>query len=585
MPASQLPRAHRIVSALVAAGIVGALIVGGGLAPAAAQDRPAPASSDPIPDVDLSGRILFQIMAAEVALQRGEPGAAFKTYMNVARETSDPRLAKRAAEIALGARAGNEAVEAVELWRTLAPQSNDAAEALASLDLSLGRYDEAFPIAAELLTRSDQPADLITRTQRQLQRAPDQAKAFAFLERLSQPYLKNADVRLALAAGAHAADQGERAAAEARAALELAPDSSRAVLAAAQFVYGNDHKGANQLLANFLKTHEKAAEVRLAYARLLVVDGNFDEARRQFSVLLKDAPNNPDLVYALGVLSAQGKLYSEARAYFTRFLALIEEAPDARQDPDGAYLNLAQIAEEEKKYDEALAWLAKVDEGNQYVQARVREAFLLAKTGRLEDGRKRLQTASASSTEDRSQLTLAEAQLLREANRTADALAVLEAALVANPDDPSLLYDAAMAAEKLDRVARMEELLRRLIQTKPDSAHAYNALGYSLADRNLRLAEARDLVEHALKLSPNDAFILDSMGWVYFRLGDLDQARDYLERAHKLRPEPEVTIHLAEVLWAQGQHDAARQLLRDVKAKEPDNELLKSTTARLKLKL
>ncbi|MEG0821474.1 MAG: tetratricopeptide repeat protein [Burkholderiaceae bacterium] len=538
-----------------------------------------------MPDVDLTGRVLFQIMAAEVALQRGEPGAAFKTYLNVAHETRDPRLAKRAAEIALSARAGKEAIEAVELWRELAPQSNDAAEALASLDLTLGRYDEAFPILAELLTRSDRPAELISRIQRQLVRSPDPARAFALLERLSLPYLKDANVRLSLAAGAQAAGQMSRAMTEARAALELAPDSPHAVLASAQLIYGSDIKAATQLLASFLTTHEKATEVRLAYARLLVAGENFDQARQQFSILLKDAPHSPDLLYALGVLSIQGKLYTDARAHFTRYLALIEEAQDASRDPDGAYLNLALIAEEEKKYDEALGWLAKIDEGNQYIQARIREAFLLAKTGRIDQARQRLQTATTSAADERSQLILAEAQLLRESNRTDEALAVLEAALAANPDDPSLLYDAAMAAEKLDQVTRMEELLRLLIKAKPDNAHAYNALGYSLADRNLRLPEARELIGQALKLSPNDAFILDSMGWVYFRMGELKQAREYLERAYQLRPEPEVMVHLAEILWAQGDHEAARQLLLEVKNQEPDNELLKSTSTRLKLKL
>lgn len=588
MPVSLLKRS--IAPALAASGLMGALIVGGAAtaqpAPTRPGEPPAVQVGDALPEIELSGRILFQIMAAEVALQRGETGAAFKTYLNVAQETRDPRMARRATEIALAARAGKEALEAVELWRELAPRSLEAAEALASIDLGLGRYDEAFPVIAELLSRSERPAEVIARTQAQLARAADQARAFALLERLARPYPKDAEARLALAVGAFAAGLKERAASEARAASELAPDSPRAALAAAQFIHGADPRAAGALLADFLRRHPKAIELRLAYARLLVVTERFDEARQQFVILQQDAPRSPELLYALGVLSAQGKLYAEASAQFMAYLALIEQTEDGRQrDPDGAYLNLAQIAEEEKRYDEALGWLAKIDAGDQVIGARVREAFILARTQRLDEARRRLREVQTGNAEERSQLVLAEAQLLREARREEEALAVLDAALAQSPDDPGLLYDAAMAAERLDRVVRMEELLRRLIKLRPESAHAYNALGYSLADRKQRLPEARALIEQALNISPNDAFILDSMGWVLYRQGDLAGARQYLERAHQMRPEAEVSIHLAEVLWAQGDHEAARRLLRQVKAAEPGNQLLKSTLARLKLAL
>lgn len=590
MPVSLLVRS--IAPALAASGLAGAMIVGGVAAAQPAQKPPAPAAQasapgeDALPEIDLSGRILFQIMAAEVALQRGETGAAFKTYMNLAQETRDPRMARRATEIALTARAGKEALEAVEFWRQLAPRSTEAAEALTSIDLGLGRYDEAFPVIAELLSRSDKPAEVIQRTQRQLARASDPARAFALLERLSTPYPRDAEVRLALAAGAQAAGLKDRAASEARAALELAPDSQRAALAAAQFVHGDDPKAAAALLADFLRRHPDAIELRLAYARLLVASERFAEAREQFVALQKAAPRNPELLFALGTLSTQGKLYAEARAQFMAYLALIEQAEDGRQrDPDGAYLNLAQIAEEEKRYDEALGWLAKIDDGEQFVGARMREAFILAKTEKLDEARRRLREVQTGDPQERSQLVLAEAQLLRDARRSEEALAVLDAALAQSPEDTALLYDAAMTAERLDRIERMEELLRRLIKLKPEAAHAYNALGYSLADRKLRLPEARALIEQALKIAPNDAFILDSMGWVLYRQGDLAGARQYLERAHKLRPEAEVSIHLAEVLWAQGEHEAARRLLRQVRAAEPGNELLKSTLARLKISL
>lgn len=574
-------RRHRLAACLAAAGLA---ILGAAAAPARAQDHSAP-PAEALPEVDLTGRLLFQIMAAEVAAQRGELGAAYKTYMNVAVETRDPRLARRAAEIALGARASNEALEAIELWRQLAPQSREATEALATVYLSRGRYDEAQSLVAELLAQSDRPADVLGRAQRAMARAANREQGFAMLERLAQPYQKNADVRLVLAAGAQAAGLSVRAASEARAALELAPDSPRAVLAAAQSLVGADPKAATALLAQFLARYPASADVRLAYARVLLASGDTAAARKQFAQLVQDSPRNPDLLYSLGVLSAQAKLSADARDYFTRYLALLETSDAAVRDPDTVYLYLAQLAEEEKKYDEALGWLAKVDDGDSALRARVREAQVMARQGKFEQARAHLQKVQAESDEERTQLVIAEAQLLREAKRNQEALALLEKALAASPKDPELIYDTAMAAERLDQLERMETLLRQLIAAKPDHAHAYNALGYSLADRNLRLAEARTLIEKAHALAPDDAFILDSMGWVYYRQGDLAKAREYLERAYKLRPEAEVAIHLAEVLWAQGDAEGARKLLREVRAQEPDNELLKSTLARLKIRL
>jgi tetratricopeptide (TPR) repeat protein len=278
-------------------------------------------------------------------------------------------------------------------------------------------------------------------------------------------------------------------------------------------------------------------------------------------------------------------LRADARRLFERYLKLLEQNPGVERDPDPAYLNLARIAEEDKRYAEALQWLDRIGGGEQYVNARVRRALVLGKMKRVEEGRKVLAETPAASNEERTQIVLAEAQLLREAKRYRDAYDVLAQALARAPDDTGLLYDAAMAAERLDKLDVMEGHLRQLIKLRPDYAHAYNALGYTFADRNIRLQEARELIERALELAPEDGYILDSMGWVYFRLGDLARAREYLERAYKLKPEAEVAAHLGEVMWAQGEREAARRLWREYRKKEPDNETLKATLARLKVKL
>ncbi len=561
---------------------------------AAASPSKAPPSDaaaergDAIPDVNLSGALLYQLMAAEVAAQRGELGSAFAVYMKLARETRDPRLARRAAELALQGRAIAQGVEAAQLWVELAPNSTEAAQTLAMLYAGSGRFDDAYALFSVQLAAAARPAEELASLQRALARTQDRAGAFQLLERLAQPYAQAADVKLVLANGAHAAGLTARAVQEARAAAALAPDSPRAALTAAQYLQASDRAAAIALLQDFVERHPTVADTRLAYARLLIADNKFDLARVQFQALVQADPKNADLVYSMALLSLQGKLPADARAYLQRYLELIAEADrtgEGTRPAEPAYLYLAQIAEDDKQYPTALEWLRKIGGGDEYLTARVREAFVLSKMQRLDEARKLLRTVSTSSADEKTQLILAEGQLLRDAKRHDESYKLLSQALAGAPDSVPLLYDTAMAAERLNQVAVMEKHLRRIIELKPDYAHAYNALGYSLADRNLRLPEALQLIEKAHQLAPDDAFILDSLGWVHYRLGDLRLAREHLERAYAIRPDAEVGIHLAEVLWASGDQDAARKLLREVRSKEPGNALLKSTVTRLKIGL
>ncbi len=591
--------------ALLAGAIVGCSSVA--RPPSAARDAPATeaasatatAGADALPNVDLTGPLLYQIMAAEVALQRGEAGAAFATYMSVARQTRDPRLARRAVEIAFSAHAPAQALEAALLWRELAPHSVEAAQTLAAIQIANGHYQDAAPLLKQQIQSAANPIDELARVQRTLARGPDRAAGFQLLESLAAPHLndptRGADVRLILASGAHAAGLSQRAVQEARAAVRLQPDSERTTLLAAQFSVRADGKDSSEarapaleLLQAFLQRHPDSTSVRLTYARLQIADGKYAEAREQFATVLKHDADNLDALYAMGVLTLDGKPpRAESRAFFERYLAALDKSPGSR-DPDPAYLNLARIAEEERKYDEALKWLERVDEGEQYLPARLRQALLLGKMNRVDDGRRLLADLAAEparSEEERTQIVIAEGQLLREAKRYRESFDVLSSALTKTPDNTNLLYDTAMAAEKLDRLDVMETHLRRMIQLKPDDAQAYNALGYTFADRNTRLQEAEELIAKALKLSPNDGYILDSMGWVYYRLGDLPKARDFLERAWKTRPEGEVGAHLGEVLWQIGERDGARRIWREAMAADPESDMLRATLNRLKVKL
>ena len=271
--------------------------------------------------------------------------------------------------------------------------------------------------------------------------------------------------------------------------------------------------------------------------------------------------------YAIGLLSLQLEDYTEAQQSFARALK------QNYRDPTAIYLGLGQAAEGLKNYDEAISWYQKVEAGD-WVRAQLKIATLVARQQGLAAGQEYLQRIDVHSTEDRIQVIQVEAQLLRDAKEWQKTYDMLSKAVQQYPDSYELLYDRAMAAERLDKLDVLEIDLRKVIRMKPDYAHAYNALGYTLADKTDRLAEAKDLIETAYKLAPDDPFILDSLGWVYFRLGDMPTALKHLQEAYGQRPDPEIAAHLGEVLWDSGKHDEARKIWRAALTENPDHETL-----------
>lgn len=562
---------------------------------------PASLESDSARNEGLSAELLFQIMAAEVAAQRGEPGAAFATLLAAARQSGEARLARRATELAIANRALPQALEAAQLWHSLAPELDEAAHTLGALLIANQRTDEAEPIYAPWVAKD--PAKHLLQAQRAIHNTQERKAAFDLLVRLAQPTLQDtnpqsaplrAQVHLIVASGALAAQQPERAATHVRAAYALRPDDEQIASAAAQFLAGTNpadpaaapgRKQALALLESFLNTHPQADSARVRYARLLLADQQRAAAVREFELVLAHQSEHLEALYTLSLLTAQTPPHTQARHYTQRYLDALARQPQAGHDSASAYLHMARLAEDERRHDEALGWVRKVSTGPQAFAARLQEALLLARVRRIDEARKLLTGLTPSNDEEQLQITLTDAAVLREAGRHRDAYAVLSAALARNPDEPALLYDTAMAAERLNRLEAVETHLKRLIELHPDHAHAHNALGYTWAERNVRLPEAQQLIDRALELAPDDAAILDSAGWVRFRLGQLTAARPYLERAFALRPDAEVGAHLGEVLWRLGEHEAARAIFRQVRTLDPTHEALRQTLRRLKVKL
>ncbi len=555
--------------------------------PAAAAAAEASAKAAPpgeqLPSVELTSDLFYKLTKAEMDFKRGQWQSAYVTMMVLAQQTRDPRLARRASEMALSAKQGNEAMAAIRLWRELAPDSDEAAQyflGFAVLGDDLAEAEQLFAQRLKAAQANGRPL-LMFQMQQFLLRAKDKAAAFALLDRVLQPYRNTQEAHLVLAQAANAAGDTERARAEAKQAVAIKPDSELATLTMAQML--QDLDGAQKLFAAFLQQHPAAREVRSAYARLLVEQKQYDQAREQFLILLKEQPDNPGTLYALGIMSLQGQDAKAAEGYFTRYVAVLEAQPDPERDPSKALMLLAQIAEERGDLDGALAWLDKIDreDARATLSARLKRAHITARKGDIEGARTQLKEITPTDPAEQVQILQAEGQLLRDSGRAAEAFKTLQDGVLRFPNSPDLMYDYALAAEKLGKVDAMETALRKVIEAVPDNHHAYNALGYSLADRNVRLDEAYELIDKALKMAPGDPYIMDSMGWVLFRMGKLKEAEQSLRQAYALRGDAEIAVHLGEVLWMQGDKAGAAKLWREARAKDPKNDALRSTLARL----
>lgn len=543
--------------------------------PASEEEAPAAAAKPDLPKLDLTEAVLYEYLLAEIAGQRGALGLSAQAYADLAKRTRDPRIAKRATEVALYARMPAAAIDAARIWYEAEPTSSQALQALATLLIGAKRQQEALPYLQKFLAADASGAGFL-QLSRLLANNQDKALTLELVQQLARPYPESAQAHFAVAQAALGAGQSELALAEVRAAAKLQPDWELPVLLEAQLLQRGSNALALRRLAAFLERHPKSRDVRMSYARVLVAEHKYDEARVEFQTLSRDFPDNAEVVFAVGVLSLQLKDYALAEANFKRLLSL------PYRDKDTVRMYLGQIAEERENYPEALRWYEEVAGGEMYLRAQIRYALVLNKQGKLDAARAYLRQVDADSEAARVQLLLTEAQMLRDAKRPREAFDLIGDALQGMPDQPELLYDYAMLAEKLELVDLVETSLRKLISLKPDHAHAYNALGYSFADRNIRLPEAQALIEKGLQLSPEDPFIIDSMGWVLYRMGRSKQALEYLRKAYSLRPDPEIAAHLGEVLWVAGERSEAEKIWLEATKKTPDNEALNSTIQRFK---
>lgn len=573
-------RTHRsrfLVAALAAAFSLPVLaaddvLAGKSRAPAAREaKRAAPVVKDPRPgDAQyhaLSGQVVYQVLLAEVALQRGNTELASQAYADLALRTRDPKVLARALEVAGYAKRMDMVLEIAALWLDIEPGSVRAQQLLVGAMVMSNKLDDLAPHLIRMLEMDkDALAANLLGLNRMLARNPDRVAVFRLVDQVCAPFFGMPEAHYAVAVAAGAAGQMARARAEVKRAQELRPDWEVIALLEAQLLARDSTSEAVASLERFVERNPNARDAELHLARALVSEKRYADAKRHFDHLLREYPNNPEIVYPVAILALQQEDLVLAEAQLKHLLTL--EFPDKSV----AYFYLGQIADDSQRGAEAADYYARVGAGEHYLPAQMRSAHLLAEQGKLEIARQQLRNVRVKTELERIQMLIAEAQLLREAKQTQEAFNLLDAALKKQPEQPDLLYESALLAEKLGRTDTLEINLRKLITLKPDSAQAHNALGYSFADRNLRLTEARELIEKALKLSPDDPFILDSMGWVLYRQGDFQGALLYLERSFAKRPDPEVAAHIGEVLWALGRKDDARRVWREAQKRHPGNE-------------
>lgn len=524
-----------------------------------------------LPDIELSDELLYEFLLGEVAVQRGHGRVAAQTYFDLAQETRDPRVARRAAQVALQSHEMSLAIGAFQLWLELEPDSTVAKQMLSTLLLSGGKLDEAQPYLKELLAAEPEGVGHnFMQIYSLVARSPDKQAALKLVQELAQPYPNVAEAHWVLAQAAEAAGKHDMALSEAQRVRSLSPRWEMAALLEAQLLRRDNPQQALAVLKKYLDGNPESAEVRLLYARMLLDLKQYPEARNEFRQLLKKHPENAELAFAVALLSLQMGELEQAEQELKQALA------NGKQDQDAAYYYLGQLSEAKKDYDAALQQYRKVQGGEYAFQARLREAFLLGKQGKLGEARDVLHQVEVQSNQQRVQLVLLEGQLLTDAQQYEAAYQVMLLGLEKLPNHPDLLYEAALLADKIGKPNELERLIRKLIEEQPDNANAYNALGYSLLERNVRVKEGMGLVEKAYQLAPNDAAIIDSVGWGHYRLGEFGKSLEFLRRAYSLNPDPEIAAHLGEVLWVHGDKEEAKKVWSDSQKLHPDSEALQA---------
>ncbi len=595
---------HRSRAARTLLAMAASVVMAQGVAAQEADGKPVLLAK--VDNSNIDAPLFYQLLIGEMQLREGEAGAAFQVILDAARRTKNEQLFRRATDIALQARAGDQALVSAKAWRQTLPDSLDALRYQVQLLVALNRPQETLEPLQALLkqTPAAERSSLITALPRFFARSTDKAPIATLTEELLRPYIDVPDTRVAslVTSGRSwlAAQDNTKALAFAQRAHALDPAAEGPAVLALELPPGD--AGAAAIVQGHLAARPDSNGVRLLYVRALLAVPRYADATAQLETLTRTAPQLAQAWLTLGALHLQLREPAPAIVALQKYVELVQAggavpkpATDAAEDDDvpaskedaltRAWLLLAQAADLQGDFRAAEGWLAKIDDPQRALEVQARRASLLARQGKLAQGRELIRRVPEKTPADARAKLLAEAQVLRDVKQWGEANTLLAKANVQFPDDVDLIYEQSMMLEKLNKLDDMERLLRRVIAIKPDHQHAYNALGYSLAERNVRLPEARTLIKKALDLSPGEPSITDSLGWVEYRLGNREEAVRLLRDAYRGQPDAEIAAHLGEVLWVSGQKEEARKIWREGRGKDAGNEVLRETLARLRVDL
>ena len=567
-------------------------LLGGGVSGAALAQAVPPGSLS-VQTSALNAELFYQLLLGELNASGNEPSTGFALILDAARKTNDPALFQRAVDLAFQARSGEAALQAARAWRQAYPQSREANRYVLQILIVLNRLAESSELLKSEIALAD-PKDraaVISVIPRNYARVSDKKLAAQVVEGALADYLNNpataapawttvGRVRLAAGDAAGALEAAQRGQA-------LSPRGEGPALLALELM---DPKlpQAEALVRKYLEGGKALPEIRMGYARSLLDAQRYPEALLQLQAITAERADFAEAWLVQGTLLVQDNQLAPAEAALKKYVELAQATRSGEERGRGlaqAYLSLAQIAEKRRDFPGAAAWLDRIESSQDLMAAQNRRASILARQGKLEEARKLLRAIPERNAGDARMKLMAEIQLLREHKQYKPAYDLLGRAASQDKGDTDLLYDQAMMAEKLGDFADMERLLRQIVAAKPDYHNAYNALGYSLAERNTRLPEAKQLIQKALEYAPGDPFISDSLGWVEFRMGNKAEALRILETAYKAKPDAEIAAHLGEVLWSLGQRDRAQSIWREGMLLNNENETLLETIKRLRAKL
>ena len=580
---------HRLWTAALAAALLTASATAGTRPVAAIHKTPRPSTTqEESRTAAQDAEIFYEILLGEITTRSGDPSSGYALMLEAARTSNDENIYKRAADIALQARSGEAALAAANAWKDAWPQSREANRYVLQLLVALNRIaDTAAPLQQELLlTKAQAKATAFQALPQLYRRASDKALAASVVQQALASDLKHPDTGAAAWATVGRmrilANDKKGALEAAHRAQKFDPNYEGTALLALELMEEGEAEAAP--IARQYFDGQPLPALRLIYARVLVDLQRPAESLAQLQAATRENPSLAEGWLMQAMLQIQNKALDQAEIALQQFTAAAQaSATDSANIPGmtQAYLLYAQIAEAQGNFEAAEGWLQRVNNPSDVFNAQIRRAALWARQGELTRARGLLHTLQTTSTEEERVKWMAEVQFLRDAGKYNQALALQAQAVAQFPNDNDLLYDQAMLADRAGQAQVMERLLRQLIARQPDYHHAYNALGYSLAERGVRLQEAKELIEKALTYAPDDPFITDSLGWVEFRLGNHAQALLLLERAFEKRQDADIAAHLGEVLWKLGQHERAKALWKDAQQQHPDNETLRETLKRL----